>query len=122
MVVPVPPGDWVEKPDGGMTRPEPHPDVTINRHRSVRLARFLRRRNRRPSGMRAASHSVLCGAGAAGYIDAVLTPVRTVTETVVVLPSAMLAGVMLQVALAGVPVQVKVAVPGMMAAELSRSG
>lgn len=52
----------------------------------------------------------------------VVTPVRTVTETVVVLPSATLAGVMLQVALAGMPVQVKVAVPGMLAAEIRSSG
>ena len=40
------------------------------------------------------------------------TPVRTVTETVVVLPSATLDGVTLQVEFAGAPVQVKVAVPG----------
>ena len=45
------------------------------------------------------------------------TPVRTVTETVVVLPSATLAGLMLQVALAGTPVQAMAAVPGTLAAE-----
>jgi hypothetical protein len=50
------------------------------------------------------------------------TPVRTVTEIVVVLPSATLAGVTLHVEFAGAPVQVKVAVPGMFAAELSSKG
>jgi hypothetical protein len=50
------------------------------------------------------------------------TPVRTVTEIVVVLPSATLDGVMLQVEFAGAPVQEKVAVPGMFAAELSSNG
>jgi len=50
------------------------------------------------------------------------TPVRTVTEIVVVLPSATRAGVMLQVEFAGAPVQVMVAVPGMFAAELSSNG
>jgi hypothetical protein len=51
-----------------------------------------------------------------------VTPVRTVTETVVVLPSATLEGVTLQVELAGAPVQVKVAVPGTLAAELTSNG
>jgi hypothetical protein len=50
------------------------------------------------------------------------TPVRTVTEIVVVLPSATVEGVMLQVEFAGAPVHVKVAVPGMFAAELSSNG
>ena len=53
---------------------------------------------------------------------AVVTPVRTVTETVVVFPSATLAGVTLQVEFAGAPVQVKVAVPGIFAAELRSNG
>lgn len=53
---------------------------------------------------------------------ALATPVRTVTETVVVLPSATLAGVILQVEFAGAPVHVKVAVPAIFAAELSSSG
>jgi hypothetical protein len=50
------------------------------------------------------------------------TPVRTVTEIVVVLPNATLAGVTLQVEFAGAPVHVKIAVPGMLAAELSSNG
>jgi hypothetical protein len=45
-----------------------------------------------------------------------------VTEIVVVVPSATLEGVMLQVEFAGAPVQVKVAVPATFAAELSSNG
>jgi hypothetical protein len=51
-----------------------------------------------------------------------VTPVRIVIEIVVVLPSATLAGVTLHVALAGIAPQVKVTVPGMLAAEVSSSG
>jgi hypothetical protein len=50
------------------------------------------------------------------------TPVRTVTEIVVGLPSATVEGVMLHVEFAGNPVHVKVAVPETFAAELSSSG
>jgi hypothetical protein len=50
------------------------------------------------------------------------TPVRTVTEIVVGLPSATVDGVMLQVEFAGSPVQVKVAVPATFAAERSSNG
>ncbi len=45
-----------------------------------------------------------------------------VTEMVVVLPSVTLAGEMVHLALAGMPAQVRVAVPGTLAAELSSSG
>jgi hypothetical protein len=48
--------------------------------------------------------------------------VRTVTETVVAFPNATLAGVTLHVEFAGAPVQVKVAVPEIFAAELSSNG
>ena len=51
-----------------------------------------------------------------------VTPVRTVTEIVVVLPRATLAGVMLHVALAGMPPQVKTTVPGMFAADVRSRG
>jgi len=50
------------------------------------------------------------------------TPVRTVTETVVGLPSATVEGVMLQVEFAGNPVHVNVALPETFAAELSSNG
>ncbi len=50
------------------------------------------------------------------------TPVSTVTETVVVPPSGIVEGVILQVELAGIPVQLNVTIPGMFAAELSNSG
>jgi len=54
--------------------------------------------------------------------EAEATPVNTVTETVVVLPSGMLEGVILQVELAGIPAQVKVTVPETLEAELSSNG
>ena len=54
--------------------------------------------------------------------DVVVTPVRTVTETVVALPSDTLEGVIVQVEFAGMPVQVKLAVPETLAAELRSSG
>jgi hypothetical protein len=50
------------------------------------------------------------------------TPVRTVTEIVVALPSATLDGVTLHVEFAGAPVQVKLTVPVTLAAELSSNG
>ena len=50
------------------------------------------------------------------------TPVNTVTETVVVVPSATVEGVILQVEFAGIPVQVNVTEPGTFAAELSSNG
>jgi hypothetical protein len=51
-----------------------------------------------------------------------VTPVNTVTDTVVSLPRATLAGVTLQVEFVGAPVQVKLAVPPTFAAELSNNG
>ena len=60
--------------------------------------------------------------GDGGLAATRLTPVRTVTEMVAVLPSATPPGVTLQVALAGAPEQVKVAVPGVVAAEVSSRG
>ena len=54
--------------------------------------------------------------------DVAVTPVRTVTETVVVLPSVTVEGVTVQVALAGTPEQEKFAAPETFAAELSSKG
>ncbi len=54
--------------------------------------------------------------------EAAVTPVNTVTETVVVLPSGMLNGVTLQVELTGIPEQVNVTVPETFDAELSSKG
>ena len=82
----------------------------------------MRRRRSRLNGKRLTSHRVRWVSCGDGVPAVVVTPVRRVTEMVVVLPRAMLAGVTLQVALAGAPVQVKVAVPGVVAAEVRRSG
>ena len=54
--------------------------------------------------------------------DVAVTPVRTVTETVVALPSVTLEGVTVQLELAGIPVQEKLAVPETFAPELSSKG
>ena len=50
------------------------------------------------------------------------TPVNTVTETVVIFPSGILDGVILQVELTGIPVQANVTVPETFDFELSNSG
>ena len=110
----------------GIARPAPHP-VAAARHPSrIELASHDRRVLRsaiRLNGNSVASQNIP-DRFVSGREDCAAeeTPVRTVTETVVVLPSATLAGVMLQVEFAGAPVQVKVAVPEMFAAELSSSG
>jgi len=54
--------------------------------------------------------------------EAEATPVNTVTETVVILPSGMLEGVILHVELAGIPEHAKVTVPETFDAELSSNG
>ena len=110
----------------GIARPAPHP-VAATRHPSrIEPASHDRRVLRsatRLNGNSVASQNMPDRFVSGREVCAVEeTPVRTVTETVVVLPSATLAGVMLQVEFAGAPVQVKVAVPGMFAAELSSSG
>ena len=110
----------------GIARPAPHP-VAARRHPS-RIEPASQDRRALPSATRLNGNSVasqnMPDRFVNGREDCAVeeTPVRTVTETVVVLPSATLDGVMLQVEFAGAPVQVKVAVPGMFAAELSSKG
>jgi hypothetical protein len=110
----------------GIARPAPHP-VAATRHPSrIELANHDRRVRRSPTrlnGNSAASQNIP-DRFISGREDCAeeVTPVRTVTEIVVVLPSATVDGVMLQVEFAGAPVQVKMAVPGMFAAELINNG
>jgi len=83
----------------------------------------VRRNPSRPSGHSPASHRNVDRVAEEledGAAEA--TPVNTVTETVVVLPSVTVEGVILQVEFAGIPVHVNVTVPGTFAAELSNSG
>jgi hypothetical protein len=85
--------------------------------------RRVRRNASRPSGDNPANHRNVDRTAeerADGAAEA--TPVSTVTEIVVVLPSETVEGVTLQVELAGIPVQVKATVPGTFAAELSSRG
>src|ERR1700720_1169892 len=110
----------------GIARPAPHPVAATRQPSRIELARQDRRVRRsapRPNGNSVASQN-MPGRFVSGREECAVeeTPVRTVTEIVVVLPSATVEGVMLQVELAGAPVQVKVAVPGMFAAELSSNG
>jgi hypothetical protein len=115
-----------EPPSKGMARPAPHPVVAIKQPSSTKAAsshrRFLRSAGK-PNGNKIANQNIL-GCFLNDREKRVLeeTPVSTVTETVVVVPSATVEGVTLQVEFAGVPAQVKVAVPGMFAAELSSNG
>ena len=84
--------------------------------------RRVRRNASRPSGHSPASHrnGRIAEELDDGAVEA--TPVNTVTEIVVVLPSVTVEGVTLQVEFAGIPVHVNVTVPGTFAAELSNSG
>jgi hypothetical protein len=87
------------------------------------LVRRVRRNASRPSGNSPANHrnaGLVADKLEDGAAEA--TPVNKVTETVVVLPSAAVEGVTLQVEFAGIPVHVNVTVPGTFAAELSSSG
>jgi hypothetical protein len=113
----------------GIARPAPHPVAATTHPSRTNPAspaspdRRVLRRATKLNGNIVASQNILDR-----FIDGREefavdeTPVRTVTEIVVVLPSATLAGVTLQVEFAGAPVQVKVAVPGILAAELSNNG
>ena|SRR5271170_5759179 len=110
----------------GIARPAPHPVAAIRQPSRTRTTRYDRRDRRsasKLSGNKVANQAILVRY-TRGRADAaaLVTPVRTVTETVVMLPSATLAGVTLQVEFAGAPIQVKVAIPGMFAAELSSNG
>ena len=110
----------------GIARPAPHPVAATRQPSKTILAtqdRPVLRSATKPNGNNPASQNIprrLIG----GREDCAVeeTPVRTVTETVVVLPSATVDGVMLQVEFAGAPVQVKTAVPATFAAERSSNG
>lgn len=111
----------------GIARPAPHPVAAIRqliRTRPPSHDRRVLRNASKPSGKTVASQKTLVRFrnGGGEECAVLVTPVRTVTETVVVLPSVTLAGVTLQVEFAGNPVQVKVAVPETFAAEPSSSG
>ena len=110
----------------GIARPAPHPVAATRQPSKTILAtqdRPVLRSATKPNGNNPASQNIL-RRFVSGREDCAVeeTPVRTVTEIVVVLPSATVDGVMLQVEFAGAPVQVKTAVPGMFAAELSSNG
>jgi hypothetical protein len=110
----------------GIARPAPHPVAAIRQQSSANATGGDKRRLRKaskPTGNRDPSQNPLHRFVSSGETsDVEDTPVRTVTETVVVLPSATLEGVTLHVEFAGIPAQVKVAVPETFAAELSSKG
>jgi hypothetical protein len=95
----------------------------------LNVAIALSRRNRfrrnptRPSGSSPASHAIRGAPGITGQRRAApATLVAIVTLTDVVPPNAGAAGVTVQVALVGTPVQVNATVPGTPAADVSSSG
>ena len=110
----------------GIVRPTLHPVAATKQPSSTKATspnRRVLRKASNPTGNNAVSQKLLdrlIGGRDKSAVDE--TPVRTVTETVVVLPSGTLAGVTLQVEFAGNPVQVKFAVPAMFEAELSSNG
>lgn len=118
-------GFGFEPPTKGIARPAPHPVTTIKQPSSAKAnnpgKRFLRDAIR-PNGNNVASQNMLSRFVEGRESAELVTPVRIVTDTVVVLPRATLAGVTLHVEFAGAPAHVKVAVPGMFAAEPSNSG
>lgn len=119
-------GFGLDPPSRGIVRPTPHPAAAMRHASTIRPPI-----HRRPSFCKV---NRLIGTNIANQImpsrfgcgrsaeDVAVTPVRIVTETVVVLPSVTLEGVTVQVALAGTPVQEKLAVPETFAAELSSRG
>ena len=116
----------MEPPSRGIARPAPHP-ATVTRHPSrTTLASHARRSldsATKLNGSKVASQNILGRVIDGREVFAVEeTPVRTVTEIVVALPSATLDGVTLHVEFAGAPVQVKLTVPVTLAAELSSNG
>lgn len=116
----------MEPSDRGIVRPAPQPEAESSRHSTTKPAspaRRVRRNVNKPSGDSIANHRSV-GRAAEEWKDGVAeaTPVNTVTEIVVVLPSGTVEGVILQVEFAGIPVQVNVTEPGTFAAELSNSG
>ena len=125
----------------GMARPAPHPVAATRqpsktqpasqelageqrgRQERGRQERRVLRSAKKLTGKSVASHNIPGRCVSGRDVCAVEeTPVRTVTEIVVALPSATVEGVMLQVELAGNPVHVNVAVPETLAAELSSNG
>jgi hypothetical protein len=110
----------------GMARPTPHPVAVTRTDRkttAIRLDRRCRHAGNKLIGSKIASQTILVLLVSGLLLeDVVVTPVRTVTETVVAVPSDTLEGVIVQVEFAGMPVQVKLAVPETFAAELRSSG
>ena len=108
-------------PGEGINRPEPHPLATSSTH-TIAAASFLRRKAMTPSGASSVVQRMLpCGEDTDAEPD---TPVSTVTETVVALPStATLNGATLQVELAGAPEHERVTVvPATAGPEVKSSG
>src|SRR5258705_12328737 len=110
----------------GIARPAPHPVAATkqpSRIEPVSQERRVLRSATSPKGNSVASQYIP-GRFVRGREDCAVeeTPVRTVTEIVVAVPSATVDGVTLQVEFAGAPVQVKVALPEMFAAEVSSNG
>ena len=110
----------------GIARPAPHPVTAIRHPSRTHLASHARRfldSATKLNGNRVASQNIFRPFINGNDVCAVEeTPVRTVTEIVVELPRGTLDGVTLQVEFAGAPVQVKLAVPVTLAAELSSNG
>lgn len=110
----------------GIARPAPHPVTAIRQPSNAKAVirdRPVLRKASKPTSNRAASQNALRRFISGGETSEVEdTPVRTVTEIVVALPSATLEGVTLHVKFAGVPVHLKVAVPETFEAELSNKG
>ena len=113
-------------PSKGIARPAPHPVAAMRHPSNIELPsqeRLVLPNATRLKGNSVASQN-MPRRFAGGRNDCAVeeTPVSTVTETVVALPSGTVEGVMLHVEFAGNPVHVKVAVPETLAAELSSNG
>ena len=115
-----------EPPVDGIRREATHPETSKTQHSmaSARSRRALRRPNpSSPRGSSVASQIRCCLPGSRGQrSSAPATLVATVTVTVVVAPSAAVAGLTRHVAWAGIEVQANATVPGTPAAEESSSG
>jgi hypothetical protein len=114
-----------DPPSSGIARPPPHPVVAIKQLSSTKAAspvlRVLRKA-KKPTGNKVANQNIFGRFIGGNNNDEGETPVRTVTEIVVVFPSATLDGVTLQVELAGNPVHVRFTVPETFEADPSSRG
>ena len=101
---------------GGISRPDPHPAISISPNNTHPLQRYPRRRPHHPTPNRTTAHQTVFELPRSSPVAE--TPVSTVSVITVDVPRAGVPGVTVQTEFAGIPLHTNVAVPGVPAAEL----